>query len=64
MLIIMQGRDSFNVVDAKSAWYLDLTGSGNETYAHMIEPGNARLTVMFHAFEGPPNILRLYAKGP
>jgi hypothetical protein len=40
---------------------MDLVGSGNETSAHMLE--NGRITVMFCAFEGPPNILRLYGKG-
>ena len=34
------------------------TGSGNETAAHLLEDG--RITIMFCAFEGAPNILRLY----
>lgn len=38
-----------------------MTGSGNETSAHLLE--NGRVTVMFCAFEGPPNILRLYGTG-
>lgn len=42
------------------AW-LDLTGSGNETAAHLRLDG--RLTVMFCAFEGAPMILRLYGSG-
>jgi hypothetical protein len=41
--------------------YLDLTGSGVETIAHLRE--NGRLTVMFCAFEGRPRILRLYGRG-
>jgi hypothetical protein len=41
--------------------YLDLTGSGNETSAHLRE--NGRLTLMFCAFRGPPRILRLYGTG-
>jgi hypothetical protein len=40
---------------------MDLVGSGNETSAHMQE--NGRITFMFCAFDGPPNILRLYGKG-
>ncbi len=42
---------------------MDLTGSGNETISHLYEPGNGRITVMFHAFEGPPRIARLFGKG-
>jgi len=41
--------------------YLDLTGSGNETSAHLRE--NGRITLMFCAFNGPPKILRLYGRG-
>jgi hypothetical protein len=41
--------------------YLDLTGSGNETAAHLRE--NGRITFMFCAFAGPPRILRLYGAG-
>ena len=41
--------------------YLDLTGSGSETAAHVKAGG--RLTIMFCAFEGPPLILRLYGRG-
>lgn len=41
--------------------YLDLTGSGNETSAHLRE--NGRITLMFCAFSGPPNILCLYGRG-
>ncbi|KAK4936306.1 hypothetical protein LTR10_022783 [Elasticomyces elasticus] len=44
-------------------WYMDLTGSGIETTSHLHEPGNARITVMFNAFTGPPRILRLFGKG-
>jgi hypothetical protein len=40
---------------------LDLTGSGNETSAHLQE--NGRITFMFCAFQEPPSILRLYGKG-
>jgi hypothetical protein len=51
----------FRVLDAQSAAYLDVTGSGNETAAHMRADG--RLTFMFCAFEGAPMILRLYGQG-
>ena len=40
---------------------MDLISSGNETSAHLLE--NGRITLMFCAFDGPPNILRLYGKG-
>jgi predicted pyridoxine 5'-phosphate oxidase superfamily flavin-nucleotide-binding protein len=46
--------------DRRVAW-LDVTGSGNETAAHL--RANGRLTVMFCAFEGSPVILRLYGRG-
>ncbi|HUR33763.1 MAG TPA: pyridoxamine 5'-phosphate oxidase family protein [Vicinamibacterales bacterium] len=56
-----KGLDSFRVVDANTVKYLDLTGSGNETAAHVAESG--RLTLMFCAFESHPKILRLYCHG-
>jgi len=56
-----KGHDAFRVLSDRRAAYLDLTGSGNETSAHLME--NGRITVMFCAFEGPPNILRLYGNG-
>ncbi|MFN7913856.1 MAG: pyridoxamine 5'-phosphate oxidase family protein [Vicinamibacterales bacterium] len=56
-----KGLDSFRVVDAATVMYLDLTGSGNETAAHLTE--NGRLTIMFCAFSGSPKILRLYCRG-
>lgn len=49
------------VVDGNTVVYLDRTGSGNETAAHMRADG--RLTIMFCAVEGPPMILRLYGRG-
>lgn len=52
---------AFRVLDADTVAYLDLTGSGNETAAHLRADG--RLTIMFCAFEGPPSILRLYGHG-
>jgi hypothetical protein len=56
-----KGLDALRVLDEKSVVYLDLTGSGNETAAHLLADG--RLTLMFCAFEGPPLILRLYGRG-
>lgn len=52
---------ALRVLDANTVVYLDRTGSGNETAAHMLADG--RLTLMFCAFEGPPLILRLYGQG-
>jgi Pyridoxamine 5'-phosphate oxidase len=56
-----KGLDCFRILSPTQVAYLDLTGSGNETSAHVQE--NGRLTFMFCAFDGPPNILRLYGKG-
>jgi hypothetical protein len=56
-----KGMDSFRVLDEGKVAYLDLTGSGNETAAHMRVDG--RLTIMFCAFQGAPLILRLYGRG-
>jgi hypothetical protein len=42
---------------------MDLSGSGNETIAHIYEPGNARITIMFNAFDGPPEIIRFWGTG-
>lgn len=56
-----KGLDSFRVFSDTEVGYLDLAGSGNETSAHTLE--NGRITFMFCAFEGAPNILRLYGKG-
>ena len=56
-----KGLGGFRVLDANTVAYLDLTGSGNETAAHMLADG--RLTIMFCAFQGPPLILRLYGQG-
>ncbi|MBB2908473.1 pyridoxamine 5'-phosphate oxidase family protein [Agrobacterium tumefaciens] len=49
------------IVDENTVVYLDRTGSGNETAAHLRADG--RLTIMFCAVEGPPMILRLYGRG-
>lgn len=58
-----KGGPYFGVPDEKTFWYLDLTGSGNETISHLWERGNGRITIMFNAFEGPPKIVRLWGKG-
>ena len=56
-----KGLDSFRVLSENCVGYMDLIGSGNETAAQLLE--NGRITFMFCAFEGAPNILRLYGKG-
>jgi hypothetical protein len=54
-------RDTFRVVDDHTVAWLDLTGSGAETIAHLRE--NGRIVVMFCSFEGPPKVLRLHGIG-
>ena len=56
-----KGMDTFRVLGPDRVAYLDLTGSGNETAAHLAQ--NGRVTFMFCAFEGKPQILRLYGTG-
>ena len=56
-----KGIDTLRCLDEKTVAYLDLTGSGNETAAHILE--NGRLTIMFCSFVGNPLILRLYGQG-
>lgn len=56
-----KGLDTFRVLSPGRVAYLDFVGSGNETSAHLLE--NGRITIMFCAFYGAPNILRLYGKG-
>jgi hypothetical protein len=56
-----KGYDSFRVLDPLRVAYLDLTGSGAETISHLRQ--NGRLTIMFCAFAGPPQIIRLYGTG-
>ncbi|GAA4279074.1 pyridoxamine 5'-phosphate oxidase family protein [Aquimarina mytili] len=53
-----KGMDTFRVLDANTIVWLNLTGSGNETAAHLLK--HNRMTIMFCAFEGKPLILRLY----
>lgn len=56
-----KGLDSFRILSPHGVAYLDVTGSGNETSAHVQE--NGRITLMFCAFQGPPMILRIYGRG-
>lgn len=58
-----KGGQNFGVLNEHTFWYMDLTGSGVETHAHLHEPGNARICVMFLAFDGPPKIVRIWGKG-
>ncbi len=54
-------RDELAVLDGRTVAYLDQTGSGVETIAHLQE--NGRIVVMFCAFTGPPRIVRLHGRG-
>jgi len=56
-----RGLDTFRVLGPNRVAWLDLTGSGVETIAHLKADG--RITLMFCAFEGLPDILRLYGRG-
>ena len=56
-----KGGAEIKVVDSKKIVWLNYTGSGNETAAHLLQL--PRITLMFCAFEGRPNILRVYGEG-
>ncbi|MCJ7436338.1 MAG: pyridoxamine 5'-phosphate oxidase family protein [Acidimicrobiia bacterium] len=56
-----KGLDTFAVLGPNEVAYLDLTGSGAETIAHLRD--NGRITIMFCTFEGAPNIVRVYGQG-
>jgi len=56
-----KGMDSFRVLGPNRVAYLDITGSGNETAAHLRQ--NRRITFMFCSFSRNPLILRLYGNG-
>src|SRR3954452_8607296 len=56
-----KGLDTFRVLGPTTVAYLDLTGSGVETVAHLRE--NGRLTIMFCACGGRPRTPRLYGRG-
>lgn len=55
-----KGMDSLKVLNKNQLIWLNLTGSGNETAAHIFE--KSRMTLMFCSFEGKPLILRIYGK--
>ncbi|MBW1755448.1 MAG: pyridoxamine 5'-phosphate oxidase family protein [Deltaproteobacteria bacterium] len=52
---------TFAIIDDRTIAYLDLTGSGVETIAHLRD--NGRICVMFCAFEGRPRIVRIHGTG-
>jgi hypothetical protein len=54
-------KDTFAVLDPVTVAYLDLTGSGSETIAHLRQ--NGRITIMFCSFDRSPKILRIYGRG-
>jgi hypothetical protein len=56
-----KGLDMLRILDPLMVIYLDLTGSGVETIAHLWD--NGRIVLMFCAFEGPPKILRVHGRG-
>src|SRR5262245_44121815 len=56
-----KGLDTLRVLGPRTIAYLDLTGSGNDTAAHITE--NGRLTLMVCAFIGKPQIIRIYCRG-
>jgi hypothetical protein len=56
-----KGLDTFRILGPTTVAYLDLTGSGIETVSHLRD--NGRICVMFCAFEGPAQILRLHGRG-
>jgi len=55
-----KGLDTLRIINKNKVVWLNLTGSGNETAAHLLQ--NSRMTIMFCAFEGKPLILRLYGQ--
>jgi predicted pyridoxine 5'-phosphate oxidase superfamily flavin-nucleotide-binding protein len=56
-----KGLDTLRVLDERTVAYLDFVGSGVETISHLRE--NGRIALMFCAFAGPPNIVRLHGRG-
>jgi hypothetical protein len=56
-----KGLDTFRILGPRQVCYLDFNGSGVETIAHLKE--NGRIVLMFCAFQGPPNIVRIYGRG-
>lgn len=56
-----KGMDSFRILAPDRCAVLDLTGSGNETAAHLLADG--RITLMWNSFDRNPLILRIYGRG-
>jgi predicted pyridoxine 5'-phosphate oxidase superfamily flavin-nucleotide-binding protein len=56
-----KGLDTFRILGPTTVAFVDFNGSGVETIAHLKE--NGRIVLMFCAFQGPPNIFRLYGHG-
>jgi Pyridoxamine 5'-phosphate oxidase len=56
-----KGMDTFRVLSPKRVIYLDITGSGNETAAHLLD--NGRITIMFCSFDKTARVARLYGRG-
>jgi hypothetical protein len=56
-----KGMDTFRILGPREVAYLDLTGSGIETIAHLRE--NGRIVLTFCAFEGPPKVVRMHGTG-
>ncbi|MGH6876095.1 MAG: pyridoxamine 5'-phosphate oxidase family protein [Rhizomicrobium sp.] len=56
-----KGMDTFRILGDRRVAYLDLTGSGNETAAHLRD--NGRITVMFCSFRQQARVLRIYGRG-
>jgi hypothetical protein len=56
-----KGGDTLRILDDRTVCYLDLSGSGIETVAHLQE--NGRVTIMCCAFDGNPDVVRLYGRG-
>jgi len=55
-----KGMDTFKIIDENTVVWLNLTGSGNETSAHVQE--NGRMTIMFNSYDNAPLILKLYGQ--
>lgn len=56
-----KGMDTFRVLSQQRVIYLDITGSGNETAAHLVD--NGRITILFCSFDKTARIARLYGHG-
>src|SRR5271155_1309737 len=56
-----KGLDTFRILGPTTVAFVDFNGSGVETIAHLKE--NGRIVLMFCAFQGPPDIFRLYGQG-